>query len=190
MSDIIIKYKLKRILNYTNVNQYSPTAQIAFIDSSIFGTPPFFFFLIITGFYHQACTAQQLLYTALPRNKSCTVTDWSCWMMSSSSLRYLSLSSSTRRRCLWRGSSCFLRASVTRTFSSASVRFSSVRTESWFSSCMKKKPHVKKQHHRNTRTLSKYLEISCGNVSLLGLWSIACWRYESCYFIYHKILSH
>lgn len=42
MSDIIIKYKLKRILNYTNVNQYSPTAQIAFIDSSIFGNPPFF----------------------------------------------------------------------------------------------------------------------------------------------------
>lgn len=42
MSDIIIKYKLKRILNYTNVNQYSPTAQIAFIDSSIFGSPLFF----------------------------------------------------------------------------------------------------------------------------------------------------
>lgn len=42
MSDIIIKYKLKRILNYTNVNQYSPTAQIAFIDSSIFGNPLFF----------------------------------------------------------------------------------------------------------------------------------------------------
>lgn len=62
MSDIIIKYKLKHILNYTNVNQYSPTAQIAFIDSSIFGNP--FFFKIITGFYHQACTAQQLLYTA------------------------------------------------------------------------------------------------------------------------------
>lgn len=41
MSDIIIKYKLKRILNYTNVNQYSPTAQIAFIDSSIFGNPFF-----------------------------------------------------------------------------------------------------------------------------------------------------
>lgn len=63
--------------------------------------------------------------------------------MSSSSLRYLSLSSSTRRRCLWRGSSCFLRASVTRTFSSASVRFSSVRTESWFSSCMKKSHTLK-----------------------------------------------
>lgn len=62
-------------------------------------------------------------------------TDWSCWMMSSSSLRYLSLSSSTKRRCLCRGSSCFLKASATRTLSSVSVRCSRVRTESWFSSC-------------------------------------------------------
>lgn len=139
MSDIIIKYKLKHILNYTNVNQYSPTAQIAFIDSSIFGNPLFFKLSLVS------IIKRVLLnncYT-LPRNKSCTVTDWSCWMMSSSSLRYLSLSSSTRRRCLWRGSSCFLRASVTRTFSSASVRFSSVRTESWFSSCMKKSHTLK-----------------------------------------------
>lgn len=56
-------------------------------------------------------------------------------MISSSSLRYLSLSSSTKRRCLCRGSSCFLRASAMRTFISASVRFNKVRTESWFSSC-------------------------------------------------------
>lgn len=62
-------------------------------------------------------------------------TDWSCWMISSSSLRYFSLSSSTNKRCRCRGSSCFLRASATRTFNSASVRFSKDRTESWLSIC-------------------------------------------------------
>ena len=116
--------------------------------------------------------------------KSVHVTDWSCWMMSSSSLRYLSLSSSTRRRCLCRGSSCFLRASATRTFSSASVRFNRVRTESWLSICT----HTFRHNVTYIALMSaghvvhsSYLEMNCINVSLAALMRVACWSCEMCY---------
>lgn len=62
-------------------------------------------------------------------------THCSCWMTSSSWLRYFSRSSSTRRRCLWSGSSCVRMASSIMRLSSDSVCRSSERTESWFSSC-------------------------------------------------------
>lgn len=62
-------------------------------------------------------------------------THCSCWMSSSSWLRYFSRSSSTRRRCLWSGSSCVRMASSIMRLSSDSVCRSSDRTESWFSSC-------------------------------------------------------
>lgn len=61
-------------------------------------------------------------------------THCSCWMSSSSWLRYFSRSSSTRRRCLWSGSSCVRMASSIMRPSSDSVCLSRARTESWFSS--------------------------------------------------------
>lgn len=55
-------------------------------------------------------------------------------MSSSSWFRYLSLSSSTRRRCLWSGSSWVRMASSIMRLSSDSVCLSRASTESWFSS--------------------------------------------------------
>lgn len=59
---------------------------------------------------------------------------FSCWVMSSSSFRYRSLSSSTRLRWRCSGSSCLRMVSVTRTLISVSVRLSIVFTVSWFCS--------------------------------------------------------
>lgn len=84
-------------------------------------------------------------------------------MISSSSLRYFSLSSSTKRRCLCRGSSCFLRASATRTFSSASVRFNRVRTESWFSSCT----HAQTYSHTMLQIFCSYFSRACCTLKLV-----------------------
>lgn len=74
-----------------------------------------------------------------------------CVRTVSSMFRYLCLSSSTRARCLWAGSSFLLNTSASLAMISCSACLNWVRTLSWFWVCKRHNQQIKSQYHKQHR---------------------------------------